>query len=173
MAYLTPDGDAERSDGRSTSPNSYHGSRYAFINLVGLCSVGKHMLTDCRPRSTRGRKEVGMIGQASWTSSVINLVNTSMPDRGSELYTGLRWLSSWCWYPRHAFGPLTYGNNTRDLYHTIGWPDCRLRSLPSDVMRQIPRPWCCFLFRSLANNIPKCSSHLRRGHCDQVLWCWG
>ncbi|KAF6239784.1 hypothetical protein HO173_002330 [Letharia columbiana] len=54
-AYLANDGDAERSDGRSTSPNSYHGSR---------------------PRSARGRKEVGMIGQASWISSVINLVNT-------------------------------------------------------------------------------------------------
>lgn len=29
-----------------------------------------------RPRTPRGRKEVGMIGQASWLSSVINLVNT-------------------------------------------------------------------------------------------------
>ena len=30
-----------------------------------------------RPRSARGRKEVGVIGQASWLSSIINLVNTS------------------------------------------------------------------------------------------------
>ena len=30
-----------------------------------------------RPRSARGKKEVGMIGQAGWISSVINLVNTS------------------------------------------------------------------------------------------------
>ena len=28
-------------------------------------------------RSRRGRKDVGIIGQASWTSSVINLLNTS------------------------------------------------------------------------------------------------
>lgn len=36
-------------------------------------------LTNRRPRSARGRKEVGMIGQASFISSVVNLVNTSMP----------------------------------------------------------------------------------------------
>ena len=35
--------------------------------------------TVCRHRSGRGRKEVGIIGQASWISSVINLLNTSMP----------------------------------------------------------------------------------------------
>ncbi|CAD6591425.1 MAG: hypothetical protein ASARMPREDX12_005163 [Alectoria sarmentosa] len=54
-AYLAASGDAERSDGRSDSPNSYQG---------------------LRPRSARGRKEVGMIGQAGWISSIINLVNT-------------------------------------------------------------------------------------------------
>lgn len=54
-AYRAISGDTERRDDRSTSPNSYQGSR---------------------PRSARGRKEVGMIGQASWISSVINLVNT-------------------------------------------------------------------------------------------------
>ena len=43
-------------------------------------------LTGSRPRSTRGRKEVGMIGQASWISSVINLVNTSM--RRQKTYGG-------------------------------------------------------------------------------------
>ena len=31
----------------------------------------------CRPRSARSRKEVGVVGQASFASSVINLVNTS------------------------------------------------------------------------------------------------
>ena len=31
-----------------------------------------------RPRSSRGRKEVGVVGHASWISSVINLLNTSM-----------------------------------------------------------------------------------------------
>lgn len=36
------------------------------------------LLTGCRRRSSRGRKEVGIIGQASWISSIINLVNTSM-----------------------------------------------------------------------------------------------
>jgi len=35
-------------------------------------------LTFRRLRSSRGKKEVGVIGQASWISSVINLVNTSM-----------------------------------------------------------------------------------------------
>ena len=29
-------------------------------------------------RSHRGKKDVGFVGQASWISSVINLVNTSM-----------------------------------------------------------------------------------------------
>ncbi|KAM0804270.1 transmembrane amino acid transporter protein-domain-containing protein [Usnea florida] len=54
-AYLTANGDGERNDSRPTSPNSYPGSR---------------------PRSVRGRKEMGVIGQASWISSVINLLNT-------------------------------------------------------------------------------------------------
>ena len=46
--------------------------------LPRLCVAGPDKLIGCRPRSARGRKEVGMIGQASWTSSIINLVNTSM-----------------------------------------------------------------------------------------------
>ena len=78
MAYLAADGDPERSDGRSTSPNSYHGSRYDFTALLASILWKIVKLTGSRPRSTRGRKEVGMIGQASWISSVINLVNTSM-----------------------------------------------------------------------------------------------
>ena len=76
-AYLTANGDSERSDGRSSSPNSYQGSRYAFTDIDDLFAVEIYQLTGCRPRSARGRKEVGMIGQASWISSVINLVNTS------------------------------------------------------------------------------------------------
>ena len=31
----------------------------------------------CVDRSRRGRKDLGIVGQASWTSSVINLLNTS------------------------------------------------------------------------------------------------
>ncbi|KAK0513446.1 hypothetical protein JMJ35_004432 [Cladonia borealis] len=55
-AYHAINGDAERNDGRPSSANSsQRGSR---------------------PRSARGRKEVGVIGQASWLSSIINLVNT-------------------------------------------------------------------------------------------------
>lgn len=76
MAYRAADGDPERSNGRSTSPNSYHGSRYALMALLGSLDI--HRLTGGRPRSSRGRKEVGIIGQASWISSVINLANTSM-----------------------------------------------------------------------------------------------
>ena len=34
-------------------------------------------LTSGRPRSAKGKKEVGVVGQASFASSVINLVNTS------------------------------------------------------------------------------------------------
>ncbi len=49
--------------------------------LVFLAGLRKLLLICCRRRSSRGRKEVGIIGQASWISSVINLVNTSMrPD---------------------------------------------------------------------------------------------
>lgn len=76
MAYHAADGDPEHSNGRSTSPNSYHGSRYALTALLGSFEI--HTLTGGRPRSSRGRKEVGIIGQASWISSVVNLVNTSM-----------------------------------------------------------------------------------------------
>lgn len=45
--------------------------------LLRLCVASTDKLTGLRPRSARGRKEVGMIGQASWISSIINLVNTS------------------------------------------------------------------------------------------------
>ena len=54
-------------------PNEGHGmlGRSLLWLWVGL------IIKD-RPRSARGRKEVGVIGQASWLSSIINLVNTSM-----------------------------------------------------------------------------------------------
>ena len=48
------------------------------------CCIIDDQLTRGRPRSSRGRKEVGIIGQASWISSVVNLVNTSMC--GKTLY---------------------------------------------------------------------------------------
>lgn len=83
-AYLAANDDAERSNGRPTSPSSYQRSRYAIKDLLGLCATKIEILTVDRPRSTRGRKEVGMIGQATWTSSVINLVNTSM--RKQKIY---------------------------------------------------------------------------------------
>lgn len=82
MAYSAGEGDPEHSNGRSTSPNSYHGSRYALTALLGSREI--HKLTGGRPRSSRGRKEVGIIGQASWISSVVNLVNTSM--RWQKMY---------------------------------------------------------------------------------------
>ncbi|KAL9022263.1 MAG: hypothetical protein Q9185_000505 [Variospora sp. 1 TL-2023] len=54
-AYPANNGDGERQDVRPGSANSHRG---------------------LRQRSARGRKDVGVIGQASWLSSVINLVNT-------------------------------------------------------------------------------------------------
>ena len=77
-AYLTANGDSERNDSRSTSPNSYPGSRYVSQYSVGWIHVETSKLIESRPRSVRGRKEMGVIGQASWISSVINLLNTSM-----------------------------------------------------------------------------------------------
>ncbi|KAI4116258.1 MAG: hypothetical protein LQ338_007744 [Usnochroma carphineum] len=54
-AYLAIQGNGENHDVGPGSANSRRGMR---------------------PRSSPGRKEVGMVGQASWLSSVINLVNT-------------------------------------------------------------------------------------------------
>ena len=53
-------------------PNEGHGmqSRPLLYPSVQLIMMD-------RPRSARGRKEIGVIGQASWLSSIINLVNTS------------------------------------------------------------------------------------------------
>ena len=75
MALYSPvSGDAERSDGRPSSANSsQRGSRYG-LDVIGVQEAADDY---SRPKSARGRKEVGMIGQASWISSVINLVNTS------------------------------------------------------------------------------------------------
>ncbi|KAL8765753.1 MAG: hypothetical protein Q9209_007260 [Squamulea sp. 1 TL-2023] len=54
-AYLAIDGHDDNHDVRPSSASSHR---------------------SMRQRSSRGRKEVGVIGQASWLSSVINLVNT-------------------------------------------------------------------------------------------------
>ncbi|KAL8904810.1 MAG: hypothetical protein Q9207_003033 [Kuettlingeria erythrocarpa] len=54
-AQLAIHGDDDNHDGRPASANSQRGMRQ---------------------RSSRARKEMGMVGQASWLSSVINLVNT-------------------------------------------------------------------------------------------------
>ncbi|KAL8938278.1 MAG: hypothetical protein Q9211_003282 [Gyalolechia sp. 1 TL-2023] len=54
-AYLAIDGDGDNYDARPGSVGSYR---------------------SMRQRSARGRKEVGLVGQAGWLSSVINLVNT-------------------------------------------------------------------------------------------------
>ncbi|KAI4170549.1 MAG: hypothetical protein LQ343_004926 [Gyalolechia ehrenbergii] len=54
-AYLAINGDGDNHDVRPGSSNSHRGMRQ---------------------RSSRGRKEVGIVGQAGWLSSVINLVNT-------------------------------------------------------------------------------------------------
>ncbi|KAL9601604.1 MAG: hypothetical protein Q9219_002438 [cf. Caloplaca sp. 3 TL-2023] len=53
--YLAVNGDTDNHNVRPGSANSHRSSR---------------------PRSSRGRKDVGVVGQASWLSSVINLVNT-------------------------------------------------------------------------------------------------
>ena len=41
MPHLVADGDPERSDGRSVSPNSYHGSRYALTALLRSMYEGR------------------------------------------------------------------------------------------------------------------------------------
>ena len=56
-----------------TPPNEGHGMHG--MSLLWLWAV---LILRDRPRSARGKKEVGVIGQASWLSSIINLVNTSM-----------------------------------------------------------------------------------------------
>ncbi len=77
-AYHAINGDTEHSPGRPASADSSR-SRYAL-----QCTSNMSRLTANRQRSARGRKEVGMIGQASWISSVINLVNTSMEAQYTE-----------------------------------------------------------------------------------------
>ncbi|KAL8688217.1 MAG: hypothetical protein Q9218_005816 [Villophora microphyllina] len=54
-AYLATEDHGEDHDGRPASANSHRSPRQ---------------------RTSRGRKDVGIIGQASWSSSVINLLNT-------------------------------------------------------------------------------------------------
>ncbi|KAL8952059.1 MAG: hypothetical protein Q9222_002011 [Ikaeria aurantiellina] len=54
-AYLAANGHGDNQDVRPSSANSQR---------------------SIRPRSARGRKEVGVVGQASWISSVVNLLNT-------------------------------------------------------------------------------------------------
>ena len=47
---------------------------FHYVMIMTYC---RSWLMSIRRRNSRGRKEVGIIGQASWLSSVVNLVNTS------------------------------------------------------------------------------------------------
>jgi hypothetical protein len=65
---------APEDDGMPPNNGSGPGRRFA-QRIGGYDSV----LTLTRTR--KGRKEVGFVGQASWVSSVVNLVNTSTSPR--------------------------------------------------------------------------------------------
>lgn len=63
-AYRAIDGDAERSDGRSTSPSSYQGSRYALPSLVRLCTA-EIINADSMQATFHSRKERGRYDRSS------------------------------------------------------------------------------------------------------------
>lgn len=73
------------SDGRPGSGNSSQRARYVAIQSADILSswtraASWFLSADTslpRHRSSRGRKEMGLVGQASWISSVVNLLNTS------------------------------------------------------------------------------------------------
>ncbi len=66
MTYLAVDGDAERSDGRSSSPNSYQGSRYASTHLVGLYPGGIDKLIGRQATVFSGKER----GGNDWSSQL-------------------------------------------------------------------------------------------------------
>ena len=60
----------------------------------------------------------------------------------------------------HALGSVQHGHPARYPRHRLVWSRFRLRSLPSNKMRQIPRSRQCELLRSEPNHIPQRCRHL-------------
>ena len=164
--HMSPD-DFEIPENLHTISRSFQGGPSVASGAFSLSSSRSGRWTE------RGRKAIqqGFYDVLAAVSSIWSIQVCA--DRRHAIYRSLQGRSHRCWYPCHAVGPLANGNHTRHDHHRMGRPDRRLWPLPSDEMRQISRPRRCLFFRSLANHIPKCGRHLRRGHFDQMFWCWG
>lgn len=66
-----------------------------FLPCIKAAHFNEDLLICYRIRNGRGRKEVGIIGQASWLSSVINIVNTSK-EIALHIHEGLASELMWC-----------------------------------------------------------------------------
>ena len=115
-----------------------------------------------RRRSSRGRKDAGIVGQASWISSVINLVNTSTPDNLLRMSIHSLNNSPWSWNTRYASGAFKNGHFAGTIDHNMVRCGCRVWTLSSDPMRQISGTRICVLFFALSNYISECRCH---------IWC--
>lgn len=144
---------------RSKSPAQYAspplGRRHRMSGYASIRSAQSD--TSSRPNSTASmsrrprRKENGHHGQASWLSSVINLVNTIV-----------------------GAGVLAMPSALSNMGIFLGifvWHYLRLRSLPTNTMRKIPGSWKRQFLRSESNHIPQCCRHLRRCYRYQVFRC--
>jgi len=127
------------------------------------------LTTSCRRRLSRGKKEIGIIGQASWISSVINLVNTSRKLPCSFVCVSDAKYSRRRRCPCHASGPLAHGNTFGDLRHHLGRIDGGFRVVSSDAMRKVSRQGLSFILCPFSDYLPERGSYLWRCHSYQML----
>jgi hypothetical protein len=115
-------------------------------------------------------KEQNFGGQASWFSSNVNLVNTSI-----FLPTFAELLLTCCSHRRgdtgNANGYEQNGNIVGRFRNIVVWPRSSFRLISTNAMRSILGEGHIFLFCIVPDHISQCSCHIRRCNRYKVLRC--
>lgn len=120
----------------------------------------------------RGKRDV-FHGAASWTSSVINLVNTS---KSNVMLTSNTNSNASCRFsrrrrrPRYASRDRPHGNNPRRPRCDMVRSRCWIRTLFASQMRSIPRSGISIILRSFADHISQRLSDLRCCYRHKMFW---
>lgn len=117
----------------------------------------------CASRAGRSKHVTGVTGEASWSSSVINLVNTSEWESCSPQLRSISNAILYYSYRRRSTSDaarhFAYGNRLGNMCHLMVRRHRGIRPLPTITMRAISRSRKCILLCTIAVDIPQC----RRG----------
>ena len=126
-----------------------------------------------RPRLNRSLKDQHFNGQASWMSSNVNLVNTSMPSRFQFFFSRYsQGNSHWRGGARHAACNVAHGHIIRNICDNMVRARSCLWAIPPISVRSISGTGQLVLLRPVANHVSQCGGRVRRRDCNQVFWCW-